>query len=431
MHESRLRHFHRAFATLLIFTLAAGDFWRYLIGWWGWGALVLALLVTSLVLVVRARFARSWLPPTLVAFLVLAALSIAWSAYPAASALGVAATVATTVAGAFLALGMAWRDFVDSLASALRWVLGLSLAFELFVSTVIRAPVLPFWVDYSELATIPRAFYWSRDLLFEGGRIQGIVGNANLLGMIALLSLAVSLVVGATTRHRLAWNAIWAAVAVITLALTRSSTVLASAIGVVLLLALVLLVRRVRGRARVMVQAGGALALLGFGAAVLAAHEPILALLSKSTDLTNRGDIWGAVLGLIEQRPVAGWGWISYWAPWVAPFDDLAVVRGVTYLQAHNAWLDVTLQLGVIGLVIFAAFVAGTFLRVWLTAIDPSSAPTRALLPLALLVALLVQSLAESRLLVELGWALLVVLSLYSAGASQAPRSPLRAEPRT
>ena len=106
-------------------------------------------------------------------------------------------------------------------------------------------------------------------------------------------------------------------------------------------------------------------------------------------------------------------------------------MRGVTYLQAHNAWLDVTLQLGVIGLVIFAAFVAGTFLRVWLTAIDPSSAPTRALLPLALLVALLVQSLAESRLLVELGWALLVALSLYSAGASQAPRSPLRAEPRT
>lgn len=430
MHESRLRHLHRAVATLLIFTLAAGDFWRYLIGWWGWGALAAALLVASVVLLVRARPARSWLPPALVAFLAFATVSIAWSAYPAASALGVVATLATTAAGAFLALGLSWSEFVGSLATALRWILGLSLAFELFVSSVIRAPVLPFWVDYSELATIPRAFYWSRDLLFDGGRIQGIVGNANLLGMIALLSLTVSVVLGASGRSSRAWNLIWGAVAVLTLVLTRSSTVLAAAVGLVLVLALVLVVRRARGRARLAIHWAGIAGLLGVGVAILAAREPILALLSKSADLTNRGDIWSAVLALIEQRPIAGWGWISYWAPWVAPFDDLAVVRGVTYLQAHNAWLDVTLQLGVIGAAIFAVLVLGTLLRLWLAAIDPTNAPTQALLPLAILIALLVQSLAESRLLIELGWALLVALCLASARIAQPPHGEEPSEVR-
>jgi len=43
--------------------------------------------------------------------------------------------------------------------------------------------------------------------------------------------------------------------------------------------------------------------------------------------------------------------------PWAAPFDTLAFRNGVRQLQAHNAWLDVWFQLGVIGVAIFAAFI--------------------------------------------------------------------------
>ncbi len=43
--------------------------------------------------------------------------------------------------------------------------------------------------------------------------------------------------------------------------------------------------------------------------------------------------------------------------PWAAPFDNLAFRNGVRQLQAHNAWLDVWFQLGVIGVAIFAAFI--------------------------------------------------------------------------
>jgi O-antigen ligase len=89
------------------------------------------------------------------------------------------------------------------------------------------------------------------------------------------------------------------------------------------------------------------------------------------------------------------------------------VIKGVTYLQAHNAWLDVFLQLGVIGLVVIGLFVLTTVARTWSFALDgPRDA---ALVPLALLVAVLVQSLAESRLLIEIGWALLVLIAVRTA----------------
>ena len=52
------------------------------------------------------------------------------------------------------------------------------------------------------------------------------------------------------------------------------------------------------------------------------------------------------------------------------PFDDLVVIRGVTYLQAHNAWLDVFLQLGVIGLIVLLALVLSTLARSWTIAAD-------------------------------------------------------------
>jgi exopolysaccharide production protein ExoQ len=70
----------------------------------------------------------------------------------------------------------------------------------------------------------------------------------------------------------------------------------------------------------------------------------------------------------------------------------------------------VAMQLGVIGLLLFVAVVA----LVWARGIRVS---TTRLLPLLLIVALTVQALAESRLLVEGNWALLLLLTLGAFGA--------------
>jgi len=409
----RLAAYRRMLAAAGFFTLAAGDFWRYLLSWWGWGAIVLVLLALGIVELVRARVELRRLPLLLWASVALMALSVAWSAYRLETAVATLATLGTTAFAVFLATSLSWDDLVDALARAMRFALGLSLLFEFVVSAFVRHPVLPFFVDYSHLETIPRAFYWSRDLLFDGGRIQGIVGNANLLAMIALLALIAGTTRWAAGRGTTPGFIAWTAVGLGVLALTRSTTVLVAVAAVAVVTLLAWSARRGSGLRRVVTGVG--LVAGAAAAAVLAVvfRGPLLALAGRSSDLTNRLDIWESVTELAVQRPVGGWGWISYWAPWVEPFDDLAVIRGVTYLQAHNAWLDVFLQLGAVGLVVVGLFALTTLLRSWVYAMDGPRGT--ALLPLALMTALLVQSLAESRLLIEAGWALLVLVSILTA----------------
>src|SRR5690606_34101789 len=156
-----------------------------------------------------------------------------------------------------------------------------------------------------------------------GGRIQGIVGNANLLAFAALLGLLAVAVRFVDRRGSRTANGAWLLVAVLVLALTRSTTVLIAA-GIAALVAVaVALARRWGRRGRIAVPVGG-LALLGAAAvAAVVFREPLLRLAGRSADLTNRLDIWQTVLDLVAQRPVLGWGWVGYWPPWVAPFDDL------------------------------------------------------------------------------------------------------------
>jgi O-antigen ligase len=425
-------------ATLVLFTVLAGDFWRNSISWYGFGAVAAALLVWSVVLLVRSRpRVRFWkLPVPLIGFLLLATLSLAWSQYPGVTAMGAALQWATTAGALFLALALTWHEFVLALDRALRAILGLSLLFELVVSVFVRRPLLPFFTDYGG-RDVPEAFYWSRNLLFEGGRIQGIVGNANLLGMVALLGLIVFGVrlASGEQRRRRGWA--WILLAVATLALTQSSTVLAATVVTGIVLAIALVGRRLEPRGRILLLTGVAVVAVAAGGALLSSAPEVLGLLGKSLDLTGRVDIWAAVTELAAQRPVLGWGWSSYWAPWVEPFTGLAVREGVEYLQAHNAYLDVWFQLGIVGAALFACLVISTAARSWWAAIDrPQRAPGEPLpfsaldlIPLLVIAALAAQGLTESRLLIEGGWVLLVTIAVATklgTARSESVSSPAR-----
>ncbi|WP_426623258.1 O-antigen ligase family protein [Leifsonia sp. McL0607] len=411
------------FAVLVLFTLFAGDFWRNLISWPGYFVLAALLAAGTIVFLVRTRQAFRWrkMPKTLVLFLALAIVSLAWSAYPDATALGVLIQLATTAAAVFLALCLTWRALLTALGNAFRWILGLSLLFELIVAVFVRHPILPLTPAQPVPAGhIPAPFYWSRDLLFRGGQIQGIVGNSNLLAMIALLALVVFGVQLADRTIRRGTGITWLVVSAVTFALTRSSTVIVATVFTAVVLGFALWTRRVGPeRRRPVYLTAAALAIVVVVTVVLFSSR-IPVLLGKSEDLTGRLTIWDSVIHLAQERPAFGWGWVSYWAPWVEPFKNLAERGGVVYLQAHNAWLDVWLQLGIVGLVIFALLVVSTLWRSWFQAVDrprfavadavPYTALT--LLPLLLLAALLAQSLAESRILIEGGWTLLVLIAV-------------------
>jgi O-antigen ligase len=97
--------------------------------------------------------------------------------------------------------------------------------------------------------------------------------------------------------------------------------------------------------------ASTALGLLGLIALVMLWTDPGegLALLGKDATLTGRTDIWAIVPKLIAERPLLGWGYAATWQP----EDDatLYVWNLVDWKppSAHNALLEIALQLGLMG----------------------------------------------------------------------------------
>jgi O-antigen ligase len=436
MTTGRRRTLIGAYATFALFTVLAGQFWRNLLGWWGFAAVALVVVGGAIALLVAVRPEWRWrrVPKSTIAFLLLAVLSLAWSYYPAETLLGLAITLSTTLVAVALVLCLTWTRLVRALGGAIKWVLALSIVFELWVAIFVREPVAPNFTDYG--ADAPKAFFWSRGLLFSGGPIEGIVGNRNLLGMVALLGLIVfgsRLAAGSVRRAQgIGWLVVSGAV----LLLTRSATVILVGVIVLVALGFALWARRVGPDRRRGVYWAAAGTLVASVTLLLVSWNALLGLFGKSDDLTGRLDIWNAVIGLAAQRPWFGWGWVGYWPPWAEPFDGLAVRNGVEYLQAHNAWLDVWLQLGVVGVLAFASIVIGALWRSWFLAVDrprddaggPLPHSAAALVPLLLLVALIGQSLAESRLLIEGGWLLLIAIA-WSTKRRQWEAEPLPADP--
>ena len=123
-----------------------------------------------------------------------------------------------------------------------RLILAMTFLFELVVSAFIRHPVFPVWVTPDNPKHIAQLLYWSRDLLFSGGKIQGIVGNSSLLAMIALIALIV-FAIQLACRSVGPWGWFWLVVAVATIGITQSATIYVALVAVLVVAGAALLVR--------------------------------------------------------------------------------------------------------------------------------------------------------------------------------------------
>lgn len=376
--------------------------------------------LVSIVLWIVLRPHVQWrrLPWFVIAYVLWATLSIIWSAWRESTILTLILLYATTIQALFIGSVLTWRELVRAIASGLKWVLGLSLVFEAWVSIFVRAPILPGFVVAQADDPIE---YWSRDNLFEGGRLQGIMGNANLLGPIALLGIIVFAIRFAMRAPRRTLLGVWIGVAAYLFYRASSATAYVAAAAVAVVLVTVLLMRRAkRPGERTKYYVGYLVIGLGSALALWLFRGEIFTALGRSSDLTGRENIWAAVLERAAEHPVIGWGFATPWVPTDPAFDGWIIDHGVTVMQAHNMWVDVYLQLGIIGLVLMGlTYLAATW-RFWFFAVDrprwdlredrPYSPLT--LLPSLTITILLVQGLAESSPLLAWGW-LLVVLFAY------------------
>lgn len=409
----------RAWCIFVLFMALSGTAWVHAFGTLTAAVITIAGGIFSVILWFVIRPPVQWrrLPWFVVAFVTWATLSLLWSAWLQTTALTLLLLWITTVQALFVGSVLTWRELVRAAASALKWVMALSLLFELWVSLFVQAPILPGFVV--EKADDPIE-YWSRNNLFEWGeRIQGIMGNANLLGPVALLAIVVFAIRIAAGAPRRGLLIAWIALSAFLFLRASSATAYVAAAGVLVVLVTVLLMRRARRPGeRTRYYIGYAVVGLGGITALWLLRDTIFTALGRSSDLTGRETIWQAVLERSAERPWLGWGYATPWAPWDPAFQGWIEDHGQSVLQAHNMWVDILMQLGIVGVVLLGLMYLAFVWRSWFFAIDrprwdlrddrPYSSLT--LLPTLVGAIVLVQGLAESSPLLLWGWMFVVML---------------------
>ncbi|MDQ1073985.1 MULTISPECIES: O-antigen ligase family protein [Microbacterium] len=379
------------------------------------GDVTLATIVFGLcalgvgVLVVRRREIElvRLAPTTLVLFLVWAGASVLWSADPLSSLGGWAELVAVSFLAVVIGHVRDALQTVRALGDVLRWLLGASLALEILSGILLDLPI-PFLGIQGDIASL--------------GPVQGLFGTRNVLGFVTVIALITFLVEYRTQSVR-AGTAIASVVLAGSLAtLSGSPTVIAVAVTTGAATLALTLVRRLSAPRRPLAQL-----ILGVGviAAVATGYgmrDTFVAMADARADFSLRTDLWSRLLTYVAYRPVEGFGWFGTWSPDSFPFASLNFTLGEQHTSALDAYLDVLLQLGWVGLLLFLTLGALALARGWLVATERRSI-VHAWGPLTL-VALLTFSLFESFTLSGAGLLLLVVCAVR-AGQSRSWRESL------
>jgi len=79
-----------------------------------------------------------------------------------------------------------------------------------------------------------------------------------------------------------------------------------------------------------------------------------LASIGKDDTLNGRVPIWEIITERIQERPWLGYGYFGFWQDWKGKWSAM-IFRAIPWHpdQAHNGFLDVVLQLGIVGGVVF------------------------------------------------------------------------------
>ncbi|GAA1647726.1 O-antigen ligase family protein [Microbacterium flavum] len=425
----------RGWCIFVIAAALAGTAWLVAFGTPAAAIVAIASGLVSGILWAVLRPGVQWrrLPWYALLYVVWAVASLIWTAYPEATALTLLLLLTTTVQAMFVGSVLTWRELVRAIASALKWILMLSILFELWVSLLWGGPILPGFQRPDPGVTYDPIVYWSRDNLFDGGRIQGIFGNANPLAYVALLGMIVFAVRFAARAPRRLLLGAWFLLAGFLFVRAGSATATLAAAAVVVVLVTVLLMRRTRRAGeRTRYYLAYAVVALGGLTALWLFRDALFSALGRSSDLTGREGIWTLVWEEAIQHPIIGWGFSTPWVPSDPHFEGWIVDHGQTVMQAHNMWLDVFFQLGGIGLILIAAAMLAFVWRSWFFAVDrprwdlvadrPYSPIT--LVPTLVGAVLLVQGLAESGPLLGWGWFFVILLAFKIKQAPLIGRGP-------
>ncbi len=135
--------------------------------------------------------------------------------------------------------------------------------------------------------------------------------------------------------------------------------------------------------------------------------------LGRDSTLTGRTPVWGVMISRLMQRPFIGYGRGGFFAP-KSPYglEAAQAIHGWVVPHGHNGFIDLAVDIGLIGLGLFIITCLTTFARALKLAYASNNPED--FFPLAFLILLLMNNVTESLLLYQTNiyWVIFVTLNI-------------------
>ena len=296
--------------------------------------IIWAFLYLLMLFLVRNRFAEffrmMWGNKPLVALLAWSCVSVVWS---------VDRPVTIRHFGAFL----------------LSSLFGVYLAFRYRTGEQLRLVSIALWIVIT--SSVAACLIFPQYGIQVGDRFeqvgwQGVVSGKNTLARLSVLAaLILALYFAKRIRRFIVFVGIVLLFFLIILTQAKTSVVY-FILGLLAFPFFLAFLRNPTGRRRIMV-----LALLLFGVLATWTYynwENFTYSLGKDPELTGRVALWGLSVTWIAEKPFFGYGYDGFWSNYYGPAADFRIASGwLVAPHAHNGFINLWLDLGVIGVLLF------------------------------------------------------------------------------
>lgn len=143
--------------------------------------------------------------------------------------------------------------------------------------------------------------------------------------------------------------------------------------------------------------------------------------INRDATMSGRGELWSIIASKFREEPFFGRGWGAFWTEG----RGRQLVTTWNPRQSHNAYLDILLDVGVVGLAIFAILIAPALLRILTQWAHNSSQTPRAVLASLIAVSIglfTIYALQQSFVGKVDSFAFIALLLIVTAVAEQATR---------
>ena len=251
--------------------------------------------------------------------------SVLWSVFPGITFKHFLTLLGTTIIGAYLGSRYDMREIVDISLAAL------GVGMILSILSIVCFPRIAQDLDQYDLA-------W-----------KGVYATKNSLGRLMAYSIVLILVRFFWEKQVKLVQFFYLIFSVLLLMLSGSKT----GIGVVIAMGCVILCfkyKRLISKKLILAIASIALLLL---ISIVNYLEALLELFGRDLTFTGRTVLWELSIEKLLEKPFLGYGYDAFWQGWDGPSSDIWNILRWEPPHSHNGFIDVALNLGLIGLVIF------------------------------------------------------------------------------